>query len=213
VLKIAAVLGKRVPYGAMRHVYTVEMLGEGPGHQTQQTNAQTEATLADAFDVLRESGILTPAPTVNNADQVTGTREFQSVMHMEVVYNAMTFEQRQNLHRTVARYYESHYTHDTNDKRRYLMPMIYHFHKAGEDAAAEAYSAQLQERNRFNASAKLTRAVTIMEKDDGQGRGSLKRSLSKWVPNASAEQDEPSSDEEGDTPAQPPPQKRGRFHS
>ncbi|GAB4500344.1 MAG: adenylate/guanylate cyclase domain-containing protein [Anaerolineales bacterium] len=123
-LKIASVIGRSVPLGALTFVMQREF---------KFSTAQIETALKP----LSLLGLTrTTAPTAEP------TLVFQHILTQEVTYQTLLFSQRRQLHQRVAQWYEETFANDERALAAYYPLLVHHYHQA-ENPAQEAKFAKL----------------------------------------------------------------------
>lgn len=170
ILKIGSALGRRFDIDALQHVY-VEL-------------KKTPLEEKELFSLI-SAGILSKHLSSN-----TTQYEFQSALFHEVVYNAMLFSQRRQLHNTIAQYFEKNYQQGYH---RALLHIVHHYVKAGRTDKASKYHSKVVKKNEINSKAKkkkdsLKRTTTSWELKDFEP--SKKRKLTRDVASSSTQPDQ-----------------------
>ncbi|MGB0387097.1 MAG: AAA family ATPase [Ardenticatenaceae bacterium] len=115
-LKVASVIGRVFPFSILHDIHPIEA---------------DKARLASDLDTLRKLDI-TPLET----PQPEPTYIFKHIITQEVAYNLMLFTQRQQLHSTVAKWYESSHADDLSP---FYPLLVHHWRHAQEPAKAIDY--------------------------------------------------------------------------
>ncbi|MEM7032893.1 MAG: AAA family ATPase [Chloroflexota bacterium] len=126
-LKIASVIGRVFPFETLYAIH--------PGNP-EQTRLNAYLDTLERLDItLQES----PQPDLSYI--------FKHIITQEVAYNLMVFNQRQQLHRTVANWYETTYA---QEPAPWYPLLAYHWQKAGETPQALIYLEKAGEQALYN---------------------------------------------------------------
>jgi len=117
VLKVASVIGRQFPLSTLEGLHTGQLTGT--------------ADLAGPLRVLEEAELV-----AQDRNAAVTAYSFRHVVIQQITYGLLLFQQRQDLHRRVAEWYEVQYA---GNLVRYAPVLAYHWREAGEPERSVGY--------------------------------------------------------------------------